>query len=127
MENRCYVVIISSPILAGVTIRDTVKCYPETYQEAIEISRPWIEQGYAVSITTEEDDFIEDEEDFIQIPLDTSQYIEKLTVEQSGAVFKNIFTYFFKGTEPKCDDNIIQDATIKFIKRIKEYMNNNEQ
>lgn len=71
--------------------------------------------------------------EYIEIPLDTYQYIENLISVQAGAVLKNIYAYFFgnvepdfEGTDSETGSNVILDATVKTIKRIKEYEENGE-
>lgn len=94
----------------------------DTYEEATAYTKPLVKQGYDVvtSIEFREDDC---EIPYIEIPLDTREYIKNLTREQSGMVLKNIYTYFFDGVEPKYKDDIVKDATEKMIARIKEYVN----
>lgn len=52
MEDRYYVVTIISGPEDDPDDMFNPKCYPETYEEAILIARPWIDQGYGVAITT---------------------------------------------------------------------------
>lgn len=94
----------------------------DTYEEATAYTKPLVKQGYDVVTSIE---FCEDdcEIPYIEIPLDTREYIKNLTREQSGMVLKNIYTYFFDGVEPKYKDDIVKDATEKMIARIKEYVN----
>lgn len=97
----------------------------DTYEEAARYAEPLVEQGHDVVITTRE--YGEEPEiPYIEIPLDTRRYIKALTNEQTGAVFKNICSYFFDGAEPKYEDDMVKDATEKMIARIKEYMANGE-
>lgn len=70
-------------------------------------------------------DSIEDEGEYIEIPLDTHQYIENLTTKQAGKVFKNIYSYFFGGVELEgIEDDAVKESTKKTIMRIKEYAEN---
>lgn len=123
MEDRYYIVSIVNWPAESVDDPIATKCYPKTYEDAMQIARPWAEQGYDVVITTRE---YEDEDVHIEIPLDTCQYIENLNTEQSGAVFKNIYAYFFDGMEPDYKDDMVRDATIKIIDRVKEYAENEQ-
>lgn len=72
-------------------------------------------------------DVDEDEREYIEVPLDSYEYIENLTTKQVGAVFKNVCVYFFGGAEfEDMDSEIVKDATGKTIARIKEYAKNGE-
>lgn len=52
MEDRYYVVtILAGPENDPEDVFNP-KCYPETYEEAISVARPWAEQGYYIVITT---------------------------------------------------------------------------
>ena len=62
--------------------------------------------------------------EYIEIPLDTHKYIEDLSKEQAGAVFKNICLYFFDSVTPECRNDVVGNATMKIITRIEEYSNN---
>lgn len=76
--------------------------------------------------STEETEPDEDGE-YIEIPLDSHEYIENLTNKQKGAVLKNIYAYFFNSGDMEClEDDVIRDATEKMIVRIKEYAENGE-
>lgn len=72
----------------------------------------------------------EDGREYIEIPLDTENYIKNLTKEQAGAVFKNIFLYFFDGVGlenlENMKDDAVENATLNTITRIKEYAENGE-
>lgn len=52
MNDRYYMVTIISGPEDDVDSIFNPKCYPETYWEAAEIARPWVEQGYEVVIAT---------------------------------------------------------------------------
>ena len=68
---------------------------------------------------------VEDEREYIEIPLDAHKYTENLTTEQAGAVFKNICSYFFGDVDLEdLEDDAVKDATEKTIARIKEYAKN---
>lgn len=70
-------------------------------------------------------DSVEDEREYIVIPLDTHKYIENLTIEQTGAVFKNICSYFFDDANLEdLEDDAVKNATENTIARIKEYAKN---
>ena len=52
MEDKYYMVTIISSPEDDPDDPFNPKCYPGTYEEAILIARPWIDQGYDVVITT---------------------------------------------------------------------------
>ncbi|MCI9381044.1 MAG: hypothetical protein HFG88_08370 [Dorea sp.] len=120
MENRYEV---SIPISEYVNDAASPSVYFDTYEEATLYAKPLVDQGYYAVIAMEN---IEEEDEAtaesIEIPLDVYQYIKNLTDEQAGVVFKNIYAYFFDGSDIECEDNdIVQVVTLQTIKRIKEY------
>lgn len=61
MENECYVVtIISGPEDNSDDVFNP-SCYPATYEEAISIARPWIDQGHEVVIAIKKCEKVEQE------------------------------------------------------------------
>lgn len=54
MKDRYYMVVIISGPEDDIDDMYNPKCYPETYEEAVSIARPWVEQGCYVVITTGE-------------------------------------------------------------------------
>lgn len=52
MEDRYYVVAVISGPEDDPDDPFNPKCYPETYEDAMQVARPWAEQGYDVVITT---------------------------------------------------------------------------
>lgn len=54
MENRYYMVAILNWPVEDADDPVCIKCFPQTYEEAAAIARPWAEQGYDVVITTKE-------------------------------------------------------------------------
>lgn len=120
MEIRYEVSILISEYVNDAA--NLGKCF-DTYEEAVSYAKPLVDQGYCVVITAFTEWEEENESEFIEIPLDTYQYIEKLTEEQAGVVLKNIYAYFFDNTELNYEDFIVLDTTVKIIKRIKEYAN----
>ena len=88
-----------------------------TYQQAIEIAKPWIISGYNVIINRAE----EGKGDCIEIPLDCYEYIRDLTSEQKGIVLQNVLGLFFAKLKPSHDDPVVLDITMKMINRIKEF------
>lgn len=118
MGNKYYEVAISVSEYINDAAAPCV--FFDTYEEAAAYAKPLVEQDYDIVITARE--YGEEREvPYIEIPLDTRKYIENLTSEQAGIVFKNIYSYFFDNAEPKYRDNAIKEATAKMIARIKEY------
>ena len=54
MENRYYMVAILNWPAECADDPAAVKGFPKTYEEAVNIARPWVEMGYDVVITTRE-------------------------------------------------------------------------
>lgn len=92
MENRYYEVII--PVSEYINDAAAPSVFFDTYEEAAAYAKPLAEQMTKVVIATRE---FENERitPYIEIPLDSYEYIENLATEQAGAVFKNICAYFF--------------------------------
>lgn len=60
MEYKYYIVaILSGPENDADDIFNP-KCYPESYEDAAEIARPWVEQGYEAVISMKKYEEIED-------------------------------------------------------------------
>lgn len=56
METRSYAVTILSGPENDPEDAFNPKCYSETYEEAVSIARPWVDQGYYVTITKYENE-----------------------------------------------------------------------
>lgn len=58
--------------------------------------------------------------EYIEIPLDTYDYIRDLTNEQTGRLFKAILGYYFNGEEPDfLDSPLLVERFMKFTTSIK--------
>lgn len=51
MKDRYYMVVIISGMENDPEDVFNPKCYPDTWEKAMSIARPWAEQGYDVVIT----------------------------------------------------------------------------
>lgn len=116
MKGRYYKVVISAD--DNVNYEFNPICYAKTMVEAVEIARPWDEQGYDIAISTAIN--YEEAGSYIEIPLDTWEDIKNLTKEQAGIIFKSIYKYFFDGKSLSIEDPELLELTKKQIMKISE-------